>query len=93
MTSADGAQSSQAVAGIPDPAEVPFLRLWPETGRLLRLGRSATYSAVARGEIPVVKLGARLLVPTAALRRLAQLDVEEVTAANASPARRGSLAR
>jgi excisionase family DNA binding protein len=42
----------------------------PEAGRILGLSRNAAYEAVQRGEIPVVKIGRRLLVPKAALDRL-----------------------
>jgi excisionase family DNA binding protein len=41
-----------------------------ETGRILGIGRSAAYAAVARGEIPSIRVGKRLLVPREALRRL-----------------------
>lgn len=34
-----------------------------ETASILRLGRSATYEALHRGEIPYVKVGRRYLVP------------------------------
>jgi hypothetical protein len=61
-------------AGIPDPSTTPFLELWPTTGRFLKLGRSATYQAAARGEIVTVTMGARKLVPTNWLRSLARLD-------------------
>jgi hypothetical protein len=77
MTSAQHDAQAARGGGIPDPAEVPFLEVWPTVGRLLHMGRSATYAAVARREIPTVKLGARRLVPTAALRRMAQLDVTD----------------
>jgi excisionase family DNA binding protein len=46
------------------------LNLWPDTGRLLGLGRNATYAAAERGDIPVLRIGGRLLVPKAALERL-----------------------
>ena len=42
----------------------------PEAGKLLGLGRNTTYQAVHRGEIPVIKIGTRLLVPVAALERM-----------------------
>jgi hypothetical protein len=43
--------------------------LWPDAGRRLGLGRAGTYQAAGRGEIPVLKIGKRLLVPIAALER------------------------
>ncbi len=42
----------------------------PEAGRLLGLGRQASYEAVRRGELPVLRIGRRLLVPAPALDRL-----------------------
>ena len=41
-----------------------------EAARLLRLGRNSVYDAIARGEVPAVRVGRRLLVPKAALQRL-----------------------
>jgi hypothetical protein len=53
------------------------LPLWPEVGRLLHLGRGATYAAVARGEIEVVKIGKLKRVPTAWLKR--KLGIESAS--------------
>ena len=44
--------------------------VWPDAGQTLGLGRNATYDAVARGEIPVLRFGRRILVPKKALERL-----------------------
>ena len=41
-----------------------------ETGELLGLSRNSMYSAIARGEIPSIRVGRRLLIPKAALLRL-----------------------
>ena len=41
-----------------------------ETAKCLGIGRNLAYEAIARGEIPVVKVGKRLLVPKAALELL-----------------------
>jgi excisionase family DNA binding protein len=48
-----------------------------EAAGVLRIGRSAAYDAVRRGEIPSIKLGRRLLVPRARLER-ELLGVDEV---------------
>ncbi len=58
----------------PSPEERPTLPVWPDTGQILGLSRQGTYDAVTRGDIPSIRVGRRLLVPTAALRRLLQLD-------------------
>jgi excisionase family DNA binding protein len=36
----------------------------------LRIGRNQAYEAAQRGEIPVIRIGRRYLVPTAALDRM-----------------------
>jgi excisionase family DNA binding protein len=46
------------------------MRLWPEAGQALGLSRNATYDAAKRGEIPTIKFGKLIKVPTAALRRM-----------------------
>jgi len=42
----------------------------PEAGRWLSLGRDAAYAAAARGEIPTLRLGRRIVVPVPALLAL-----------------------
>ena len=61
---------------VPDPKVRPVVSLWPETAGWMELGRSAVYQAAERGEIPTLKVGRRVLVPTAALRKLLKLDDE-----------------
>jgi len=41
-----------------------------EAGKLLGLGRSGTYEAAKRGDIPTLKIGSRILVPKVALLKL-----------------------
>ena len=41
-----------------------------ETAKCLGIGRNSAYEAIARGEIPVIRVGKRLLVPKAALETL-----------------------
>ena len=46
----------------------------PLVGKVLfDLSRNASYAAAERGEIPTIKVGRLLKVPTAALRRMLQL--------------------
>lgn len=66
MTSTDSRQC-------PSSEERPTVPVWPDAGRILGMSRQATYDAVTRGEIPSIRIGRRLLVPTAALRRMLQL--------------------
>lgn len=63
-------------AGCPEASERPTLPVWPDTGLIVGLSKASTYEAVARGDIPSIRIGRRLLVPTAALRRMLQLDDE-----------------
>ena len=41
-----------------------------ETAKILGLGRSSAYAAAARGEIPTIRIGRKLLVSRKALERL-----------------------
>jgi excisionase family DNA binding protein len=41
-----------------------------EAARSLGVGRNAAYEAARRGELPVVRIGRRLLVPKVALDRM-----------------------
>jgi excisionase family DNA binding protein len=47
-----------------------------EAGKLLGVGRNQAYLAARSGEIPVIKIGKRLLVPKAALDRMLNGDSE-----------------
>jgi excisionase family DNA binding protein len=42
--------------------------------KALGLSRAAAYNAVQTGEIPSIRIGRRIVVPTAAVRRMLQLD-------------------
>lgn len=62
---------------LPTPHETPLLSVeqllqavpsWPG-------GRSSVYEAIKRGDLPSVRIGRRVLIPTAALRHLLCLDV------------------
>ena len=62
---------------VPLPSERATLNLSPETAHILGLSKASVYDAAHRGEIPTIRVGRRLLVPTAALRRMLQLDAPE----------------
>lgn len=53
-----------------------------EAGRLLGVSRGAAYEAVRRGEIPVIRIGRRLLVPRPKLESLLGLENENGPAGN-----------
>lgn len=46
----------------------------PEAGKMLGLGRAAAYAAAKRGEIPVLRIGRRMLVPVS--KMLAMLGLQ-----------------
>jgi excisionase family DNA binding protein len=55
--------------------EVMTIPAWPDAGRILGLGRNATYDAIRRGEIPVIRFGRRIVVPKRGLDRLLNGEV------------------
>jgi excisionase family DNA binding protein len=46
----------------------------PEAGEIVGLGRSSAYQAAARGDLPTLRIGKRLLVPRKALENLLEGD-------------------
>ena len=50
--------------------EALTVRPWPDAARMLGLGRNAVYDAIARGEIPVIRFGRRIVIPKRALERM-----------------------
>lgn len=62
---------------VPHPSERPTVTLDEiHQNRWLDLSRGGLYQAARSGELPTIRIGRRLLVPTAALRRLLALDDE-----------------
>ncbi|MDP8932529.1 MAG: helix-turn-helix domain-containing protein [Actinomycetota bacterium] len=45
-----------------------------QAGQLLGISRRSAYRAAAAGDIPTIRLGRRILVPTARLYRLLSID-------------------
>lgn len=41
-----------------------------EAAKVLGIGRNLAYEGVRRGEIPSIRVGARIVIPTAGLNRL-----------------------
>ncbi len=54
-----------------------------EAGQLLGVSRSSAYRAAARGELPTLRLGRRLIVPTG--RLLAMLGLEQLPSSDDKP--------
>lgn len=51
----------------------------PEAARLVRVSARTYYQAAARGEVPAIRVGRRLLVPEAALRRFLEGEPKAAT--------------
>jgi hypothetical protein len=45
-----------------------------DAGRVLRLSRNSAYEAVRRGDLQSIRMGRRLLVVTAPLRKMLQIE-------------------
>lgn len=60
-----------------------------EAGRLLGVSRGAAYRAAACGQIPTIRVGRRLLVPTARLHQLLGLTDQHSPAVDALDAADG----
>lgn len=56
-----------------DPSTSPTTTI-DEAAQLLGVSRNSAYAAVKAGELPSIRIGRRLLIPTAALRRMLMLD-------------------
>ena len=52
----------------------PLTTTVPLAGKLLGLGKSASYEAAKNDQLPVIRIGGRLLVPLRSLERM--LDME-----------------
>ena len=50
--------------------DAPLVYTVGEVQRILKLGRTSVYDAIARGDIPTIRIGKRLLIPKAAIDRL-----------------------
>ena len=48
--------------------------VWPTAGAALGLSRGPTYEAIRRGDIPSIRVGRAIRVPTAALRVMLQIE-------------------
>lgn len=58
-------------------AELPPTLTIDEAGEMLGISRRSAYRAAARGELPTLRLGRRLLVPTPRLLTLLGLAIDE----------------
>jgi excisionase family DNA binding protein len=58
---------------VPDPAVEPTMQV-DTVAKALGLSRAAAYNGVQTGEIPSIRIGRRIVVRTAAVRRMLLLD-------------------
>ena len=58
---------------VPDPAVEPTMNV-DRVAEALNISRASAYEGVKTGEIPSIKIGRRIVVPTAAVRRMLLLD-------------------
>jgi len=61
-------------------SEAPLVLTVEEAARFLRIGRSAAYAAVKAGDLPVIKVGRSLRVPTHRLEQMLGLNDAEPAA-------------
>ena len=63
---------------IPTPQQQATLTA-DQVSKILNIGRNQVYNAMKNGEIPCLRLGRRLVIPTAAFRNLLGLDAQQTT--------------
>lgn len=63
-------------AEVPDPKVQPTMTP-AEVAPIFKASLPTIYQAIERGEIPSIRLGRKIVIPTAALRRLLSLDEPE----------------
>jgi excisionase family DNA binding protein len=62
-----------STALVPDPAVEPTMPV-EQAAKAIGISRAAAYQGVQTGEIPSIRIGRRIVVPTAAVRRMLLLD-------------------
>ncbi|RMI28412.1 helix-turn-helix domain-containing protein [Nocardia stercoris] len=48
----------------------------PDAARLLGIGRSTLYAAVKSGELPAIRVGNRVRIPSKSIRRILQVETD-----------------
>lgn len=64
------APASLTILTIDDLRTRTTVSLWPEAAGVLGVGRSTAYEAAATGQIPVLRFGRTIRVPTGALLKM-----------------------
>jgi excisionase family DNA binding protein len=70
-------EEDMMAAGLPQRTQLPGLLKVEQASALMGISRSAAYRAVAAGDLPSVRFGCRLYVPTARLLELLGLVPED----------------
>lgn len=65
--------SSSAASSPPERTDGPLALSVAEAAELLGISRSLAYDLVARGELPSVRLGRRIVVPRVALHQMTDI--------------------
>lgn len=64
--------------------DLPLTLSVEQAGELLGISRRSAYRAAEHGDLPVLRMGRRMLVPTARLLALLGVEAEEPTIRKAS---------
>jgi excisionase family DNA binding protein len=70
-------EEDMTAVGLPQRVHLPGLLKVEQASALMGISRSAAYRAVATGDLPSVRFGCRLYVPTARLLELLGLVPED----------------
>jgi excisionase family DNA binding protein len=70
-------EENMTTAGLPQRMHLPGLLKVEQASSLMGISRSAAYRAVATGDLPSVRFGCRLYVPTARLLELLGVVLED----------------
>ena len=70
-------EEDMTATGLPRRVQLPGLLKVEQASTLMGISRSAAYRAVAAGDLPSVRFGCRLYVPTARLLELLGLVPED----------------
>ena len=70
-------EEDMTAVGLPQRTHLPGLLKVEQASALMGISRSAAYRAVAAGDLPSVRFGCRLYVPTARLLELLGLVPED----------------
>ena len=70
-------------------ADMPEVLTIEETASLLRIGRTSAYQAARAGELPVIRLGRKLLVPRRGLEVLLGANNDHDPDANGAVSQKG----